>query len=124
MTKQRFFLTEYSRGGKLFKGCVGVPKVGGNRELLLEDAHKSKYSIHPRSTKMYRDLKLHYWCPVMKLYVARYMERCVTCLQVKVDHQRPYMILQSLEIPEWKWEHITMDFVTKLPKTLRYHDII
>ncbi|KAI3758179.1 hypothetical protein L6452_05732 [Arctium lappa] len=99
-------------------------ELGGNRDLLLEDAHKSKYSIHPGSTKMYRDLKLHYWWPVMKLDVARYVERCVTCSQVKVEHQRPYGSLQSLEIPEWKWEHITMDFVTKLPKTLRGHDTI
>ncbi|KAI3685864.1 hypothetical protein L6452_35125 [Arctium lappa] len=124
MTKQRLLLTEDSRGVKLFNGRVWVPKVGGNRDLLLEDAHKSKYSIHPGSTKMYRDLKLHYWWPVMKLDVARYVERCVTCLQVKAEHQRPYGSLQSLEIPEWKWEHITMDFVTKLPKTLRGHDTI
>ncbi|KAI3702182.1 hypothetical protein L6452_27908 [Arctium lappa] len=108
----------------MFSGRVWVPKIGGNRELLLEDAHKSKYSIHPGSTKMYRDLKLHYWWPVMKLDVARYVERCVTCSQVKAEHQRPYGSLQSLEIPEWKWEHITMDFVTKLPKTLRGHDTI
>ncbi|KAI3715240.1 hypothetical protein L6452_22213 [Arctium lappa] len=51
-------------------------------------------------------------------------ETCVTCSQVKDEHQRPYGSLQSLEIPEWKWEHITMDFVTKLPKTLRGHDTI
>ncbi|KAI3757279.1 hypothetical protein L6452_04813 [Arctium lappa] len=60
----------------------------------------------------------------MKLDVARYVEQCVTCLQVKAEHQRPYGSLQSLEIPEWKWEHITMDFVTKLPKTLKGHDAI
>ncbi|KAI3681174.1 hypothetical protein L6452_35959 [Arctium lappa] len=124
ITKQQLLLTEDSRGVKLFNGRVWVPKVGGNRELLLEDAHKSKYSIHPGSTKMYRDLKLHYWWPVMKLDVARYVERCVTCSQVKAEHQRPYGSLQSLEIPEWKWEHITMDCVTKLPKTLRGHDTI
>ncbi|KAI3716247.1 hypothetical protein L6452_23456 [Arctium lappa] len=124
MAKQHLLLTEDSRGVKLFNGRVWVPKIGGNRELLLEDAHKSKYSIHPGSTKMYRDLKLHYWWPVMKLDVARYVEQCVTCLQVKAEHQRPYGSLQSLEIPEWKWEHITMDFVTKLPKTLKGHNAI
>ncbi|KAI3665553.1 hypothetical protein L6452_44180 [Arctium lappa] len=124
MAKQHLLLTEDSRGVKLFNGRVWVPKIGGNRELLLEDAHKSKYSIHPGSTKMYRDLKLLYWWPVMKLDVARYVEQCVTCLQVKAEHQKPYGSLQSLEIPEWKWEHITMDFVTKLPKTLKGHDAI
>ncbi|KAI3748512.1 hypothetical protein L6452_11629 [Arctium lappa] len=124
MAKQHLLLTEDTRGVKLFNGRVWVPKIGGNRGLLLEDAHKSKYSIHLGSTKMYRDLKLLYWWPVMKLDVARYVEQCVTCLQVKAEHQRPYGSLQSLEIPEWKWEHITMDFVTKLPKTLKGHDAI
>ncbi|KAI3769531.1 hypothetical protein L6452_00637 [Arctium lappa] len=124
MERKHLLLTEDGRGVKLFNGRVWVPKIGGNRELLLEDAHKLKYSIHSGSTKMYRDLKLHYWWPVMKLDVARYVERCVTCLQVKAEHQRPYGSLQSLEIPEWKWEHITMDFVTKLPKTVRGHDTI
>ncbi|KAI3757891.1 hypothetical protein L6452_05435 [Arctium lappa] len=73
---------------------------------------------------MYRDLKLHYWWPVMKLDVAKCVERCVTCLQVKAEHQRPYGSLQPLTIPEWKWKHITMDFVFKLPKTLKGNDTI
>ena len=103
MLKQKELLTEDSRGLKLFQGRVWVPKLGGNREVLLEDAHKSKYSIHPGSTKMYRDLRLNYWWPIMKLDVARYVEKCVTCLQVKAEHQRPYGSLQPLEIPEWKW---------------------
>ncbi|KAJ9536105.1 hypothetical protein OSB04_un000715 [Centaurea solstitialis] len=124
MVKQKELLTEDSRGLKLFQGRVWVPKLVGNRELLLDDAHKSKYSIHPGSTKMYRDLKMNYWWPVMKLDVASYVEKCVTCLQVKAEHQKPYGSLQPLDIPEWKWEHITMDFVTKLPQTLRGHDTI
>ncbi|KAI3667768.1 hypothetical protein L6452_42837 [Arctium lappa] len=124
MVKQRETLTEDNRGLKLFQGRISVPKLGGNRELLLVEAYKSKYFVHPGSTKMYRDLKLNYWWPVMKLDVANYVERCVTCLQVKAERQRPYESLQSLSIPEWKWENITMDFVTKIPKTLRGHDTI
>ncbi|KAI3707652.1 hypothetical protein L6452_26279 [Arctium lappa] len=124
MTKQRLLLTEDSRGIKCFNGRVWVPKLGGCRELLLEDAYKSKYSIHPGSTKMYRYLKLHYWWPVMKLDVTHFVERCVTCSQVKAEHQRPYGSLQSLEIPEWKWDKVTMDFVTKLPRTLRGNNTI
>ncbi|KAI3719200.1 hypothetical protein L6452_20095 [Arctium lappa] len=73
---------------------------------------------------MYRDLKLIYWWPVMKLDVASYVEKCVTCLQVKAEHQRSYGSLQPLSIPEGKWDNITMDFVTKLPKTLHGHDTI
>ncbi|KAI3746036.1 hypothetical protein L6452_08452 [Arctium lappa] len=99
MTKQHLSLAEDGRGLKLFQGRVWVPKLGGCQKLLLEEAHKSRYSIHPGSTKMYRDLKLNFWWPVMKLDVANYMEKCLTCSLVKVEHQRPYGSLQYLEVP-------------------------
>ncbi|KAI3678110.1 hypothetical protein L6452_37391 [Arctium lappa] len=124
MSKQHLNLTEYSRGLKLFQGRIWVPKLRECWKLLLEEAHKSRYSIHPGITKMYRDLKLNYWWPVMKLDVANFREKCLTCSLVKAEHQRPYVSLHYLEKPEWKWEHITMDFVTKLPKTLKCHDTI
>ncbi|KAI3771734.1 hypothetical protein L6452_02901 [Arctium lappa] len=124
MSKQHLNLIEDGRGLKLFQGRVWVPKLGGCQKLLLEEAHKSRYSIHPGSTKMYRNLKLNYWWPVMKLDVASYVEKCLTCSLVKAEHQRPYGSLQSLEIPEWKWDHITMDFMTKIPRTLKGHNTI
>ncbi|KAK6150716.1 hypothetical protein DH2020_015648 [Rehmannia glutinosa] len=61
---------------------------------------------------MYRDLKMHYWWPGMKGDIAQYMEQCLTCQQIKAEHKRPAGTLQPLPIPEWKWERITMDFVT------------
>ena len=124
MMKQKSLLEEDSRGLKLFQGRIWVPHIGGIREILLEDSHKSRYSIHPGSTKMYRDLKLHYWWPVMKLDVAKYVEKCVTCLQVKAEHQRPYGSLRPLDLTKWKWDHVTMDFLMSLPKTLKGHDSI
>ena len=60
----------------------------------------------------------------MKRDVARYVEKYLTCLKVKAEHQKPYGKLQPLEIPIWKWEHITMDLITKLPKTPRNYDAI
>ena len=56
--------------------------------------------------------------------VFSYVQKCMTCAQVKAEHQKPYGVLKQLEIPEWKWDHITMDFVTKLPKTKKNHDMI
>ncbi|KAJ9538034.1 hypothetical protein OSB04_030767 [Centaurea solstitialis] len=91
---------------------------------LLEEAHKSIFSIHPGATKMYRDLRTDYWWPGMKREVARYVESCLTCLKVKAEHQRPHGKMQPLEIPEWKWENLTMDLITKLPKTPRKFDAI
>ncbi|KAJ9546856.1 hypothetical protein OSB04_019399 [Centaurea solstitialis] len=60
----------------------------------------------------------------MKRDVARYVEKCLTCLRVKAEHQRPHGKLQPLYIPVWKWEHITMDLITKLPRTIRNVDAI
>ena len=99
-----------------------VPKRGNNREKLLEEAHKSRFSIHPGATKMYRDLRESYWWPGMKMDVVVYVERFVTCRKVKAEHQKSHGKLQPLEIPEWKWEHITMNFITKLPNTRRGFD--
>ncbi|KAJ9544814.1 hypothetical protein OSB04_024521 [Centaurea solstitialis] len=113
-----------SRGLLTRFGRVWIPRAGTARQTLLEEAHKSKFSIHPGATKMYRDLRTGYWWPGMKRDVARYVESCLTCLKVKAEHQKPHGRMQPLEIPEWKWENITMDLITKLPKTPRKFDAI
>ena len=73
---------------------------------------------------MYRDLKRNFWWLGMKRGVVDYVARCATCQLVKVEHQRCGGTLQPLDIPEWKWEHISMDFVTGLPRTVRKNDTI
>ena len=86
-------------GLKVFQDRIWVPKSGGIRDLLMEEAHKTMYSIHPGSTKMYRDLKPYYWWPTMKLDVAKYVAECVTCARVKTQHQKPYGSLEPLHVP-------------------------
>ncbi|GKB52836.1 putative reverse transcriptase domain-containing protein [Tanacetum coccineum] len=88
------------------------------------ESHKSKYSIHPGSDKMYQDLKKLYWWPNMKADIATYVSKCLTCAKVKAEHQKPSGLLQQPEIPEWKWEKITMDFVSGLPRTPTGFDTI
>ncbi|GJW93680.1 putative reverse transcriptase domain-containing protein [Tanacetum coccineum] len=73
---------------------------------------------------MYQDLKKHYWWPNMKAIIAEYVGKCLTCFRVKAECQKPFDLLVQPEIPMWKWERITMDFVTKLPKTSDRHDTI
>ncbi|KAI3776235.1 hypothetical protein L1987_46008 [Smallanthus sonchifolius] len=73
---------------------------------------------------MYQDLRKEYWWLGMKHEVTKYVSKCLTCSQVKAEHQKPYGKIQPLDIPEWKWEHITMDFITKLPRTAKGHDTI
>nr|GEW45186.1 hypothetical protein [Tanacetum cinerariifolium] len=67
--------------------------------------------------KMYYDLRDRYWWPGIKKDIAEYVSKCLTCLKVKAEHQRPSGLLQQHEILACKWEGIAMDFVTKLPRT-------
>ncbi|KAJ9544304.1 hypothetical protein OSB04_024011 [Centaurea solstitialis] len=113
-----------TEGLKCFGNRIWVPKHGDLRKKILFEAHKSKYSVHPGTNKMYHGLRQSYWWPGMKKDIAYFVERCVTCLQVKIEHQRPYGKLQQLPIPEWTWEHVTMDFMTKLPRTPKGYDTI
>ncbi|GKA11895.1 putative reverse transcriptase domain-containing protein [Tanacetum coccineum] len=101
-----------------------LPCYGDMRSLIMHESHKSKYSIHPGADKMYHDLKMLYWWPNMKADIATYVSKCLTCAKVKAEHQRPSGLLVQPDIPEWKWEKITMDFITKLPKTAAGYDSI
>ncbi|GKE37642.1 putative reverse transcriptase domain-containing protein [Tanacetum coccineum] len=113
-----------SDGALYYLDRIWVPLKGDVRTLIMDEAHKSKYSIHPGDDKMYYDLRDRYWWLGMKKDIAVYVSKCLTCLKVKAEHQRPSGLLQQLEIPEWKWEGIAIDFVTKLPSTSSGHDTI
>ncbi len=97
-----------------YKGRVGIPDDGELKTSILKEAHTSIYAMHPENTKMYHDLKPHYWWPGMKKGTADYVTRCLTCQQVKAEHQVPSRLLQPISIPEWKWDRVTMDFVSGL----------
>jgi hypothetical protein len=107
-----------------FGNRLCVPNDPSIKNDILEEAHRSPYTMHPGSTKMYRDLRETFWWNNMKREIAQFVEQCLTCQQVKVEHQRPSGLLQSLPIPEWKWEHISMDFVSGLPRSPKGHDAI
>ncbi|GJS09559.1 putative reverse transcriptase domain-containing protein [Tanacetum coccineum] len=111
-------------GTRCFRNCVWLPRFGGLRDLVMHESHKSKYSIHPGSDKMYQDLKPLYWWPNMKVDIATYVSKCLTCAKVKAEHQKPSGLLQQPEIPVWKWERITMDFVSGFPRTPSGYDTI
>nr|GEU75174.1 putative reverse transcriptase domain-containing protein [Tanacetum cinerariifolium] len=111
-------------GTHCIKNQSWLPLFGNLRNLIMHDSHKSKYSIDPGSDKMYRDLKKLYWWPNMKAIIAKYVGKCLTRSRVKTKCQKPSGLLIQPKIPIWKWERITMDFVTKLPKTSNGHDTI
>ena len=86
--------------GMIVKGQrMCVPEYGELKRDIMEEAHSSAYAMHPGSTKMYRTLKEHYRWNGMKKEIASFVSRCLTCQQVKVEHQRPVGKIMLLPIP-------------------------
>nr|GFA11486.1 putative reverse transcriptase domain-containing protein [Tanacetum cinerariifolium] len=111
-------------GTLCLNGRSWLPCYGDLRSVIMYKSHKSKYSVHPGSDKMYQDMKKLYWWPNMKANIATYVSKCLTCARVKVEHQRPSGLLVLPVIPEWKSDNIMMDFTTKLPKSSQGFDTI
>jgi hypothetical protein len=95
-----------------------------HRCKIMEEAHCSRYSIHPGTNKMSQDLKKSFWWTRKKREIAKYVFECDTCRRVKADHLRPIGNLQPMCIPKWKWENIYMDFIMGLPHTSRGYNSI
>nr|GEY10788.1 putative reverse transcriptase domain-containing protein [Tanacetum cinerariifolium] len=104
--------------------CIWFLLVGGVRTIIIDEAHKTRYSMNLGANKMYHDLRDMYWWPGMKRDIATYVNKRLTCSKVKAKHQRPLQLLQQSEIPEWKWDNITMDFIMKLLRMKGGHDTI
>ncbi|KAG8478790.1 hypothetical protein CXB51_028614 [Gossypium anomalum] len=111
-------------GCLMFKDRICVPKNEELIQKILQEAHSSYFSIHPGSTKMYNDLKKMYWWNGMKRDISEFVSKCLICQQVKAEHQVPSGLLQPIMVPEWKWDRITMDFVSGLPLTPGKKDAI
>jgi hypothetical protein len=107
---------EDTEGMLWFKERLVVPKREALKKKNLDEAHTSRYSIHPGSTKMYRDLRQHFWWTRMKRETAHYVS--------KADYMKPRGLLQPVNIPEWKWDDISIDFIVGLPLMARKFDSI
>ncbi|GKF89837.1 putative reverse transcriptase domain-containing protein [Tanacetum coccineum] len=111
-------------GTLCLNGRSWLPCYCDLQTVIMHEFHISKYSIHSGSDMMYQDMKKLYWWPNMKFDIATYVSKCLTCAKVKAEHQRPSGLLVQPKIPEWKWDNITMDFVTQLPKSSQGYDTI
>ncbi|KAK5785605.1 hypothetical protein PVK06_040207 [Gossypium arboreum] len=107
-----------------FRNQICVPRNSELIQMILNEAHSSQLSVHLGSTKMYNDLKQLYWWHGMKRDISDFVLKCLICQQVKAEHQVPSGLLQSIMIPERKWDRITMDFVSGLPLTQSKKDVI
>nr|GEW36589.1 putative reverse transcriptase domain-containing protein [Tanacetum cinerariifolium] len=101
-----------------------LPFYGDLHTLIMHESYNSKYYVHPYSDNMYQDMKILYWWPNMKANIATYVSKCLTCLRVKAEHQKLSGLLVQPEIPQWKWDNITIEFVTKLLRTQSGNDTI
>ncbi|GJR08180.1 putative reverse transcriptase domain-containing protein [Tanacetum coccineum] len=115
---------EDGHGVRYLNERAWIRKVNNLRKVVMDEAYRSRYSIHPGADKMYKDVKGYYWWPGMKKDIALYVKRNLACAKVKAEHQNPFGLLHQPEILVWKWEEITMDFVTSLRRTTRGHDCI
>ena len=101
-----------------------VPQLTDLREEILREFHCSRFAVHPGGTKMYQDLRCQYYWSGIKRHVGDFVRRCLTCQQVKAEHQKLAGLLHPLEVAEWKGEQVIMDFVTHFPWTLQGHDAV
>ncbi|KAL0412030.1 UNVERIFIED_CONTAM: Transposon Tf2-11 polyprotein [Sesamum latifolium] len=123
LTALRAMNVHFSVGGDLL---LATMQMKPSLKDKIKDAQDKDPYLQKMKTK-YQDvsgLETYYWWPTMKKDVAEYVAKCLTCQQVKAEHQAPAGKLHPLSIPEWKWEKITMDFVIGLPRTFRKHDAV
>ncbi|GJU21108.1 putative reverse transcriptase domain-containing protein [Tanacetum coccineum] len=95
--------TDFERrdnGEIYFFDRIWIPSVGDVRKLIMDEAHTSRYSVHPSADKINYDLRDLYWWPGMKRDIAEYVSRCLTCSKIKAEHHKPSRFLQQPEIPE------------------------
>jgi hypothetical protein len=117
-------LREDVEGTLWFKESLVVPKKEALKKRTLDEAHMSRYSIHPGSTKMYHNQRQQFWWTRMKHEITLYVSECDTFQKVEADYMKPGALLQPLSILEWKWDDISMDFIMSLPLTAQKFDSI
>nr|GFA10345.1 putative reverse transcriptase domain-containing protein [Tanacetum cinerariifolium] len=110
---------------------LALPEGSENFVVYCDASHKGlgavlmqKEKVIAYTSRQLKDLKRVYWWPNMKAEIATYVSKCLTCAKVKIEYQKLSGLLVQPEIPQWKWENITMGFVTKLPKTAAGQDTI
>jgi hypothetical protein len=108
----------------MYRGRIYVPNSKELKILILREMHNVPYAGHPGYQKTIVAVKSQYYWPRMKKEVVDFIAKCLEYQKVKVEHRDPAGFLQPLPIPKWKWEVVTMDFITKLPRTNKQHDSI
>jgi hypothetical protein len=108
----------------MYKGKVYVPNSSEMKNAVLKEMHNVPYVGNPRYQKTIAVVRSHFFWTGMKKEVANYIAKCLECQKVKTKNRHPTCLLHPFPILEWKWEVVTIDFITKLPRTMKKHDSI
>jgi hypothetical protein len=108
----------------LYMNIIYVPNSHEFRSMILKEMHNVPYAGHLEYQRTITTVKSQYYWPGMKKEIAEYIAKCLECQKVKAEHRHPNGLLQPFPIPEWKWEVVSMDFITKFPRTSKQHDSI
>jgi hypothetical protein len=101
----------------LYKNIIYVPNVQYLKLVILHEMHNVPYARHPGYQKTVVEVKIHYFWLGMKKEIVEYIARCMECQKVKAKHRHLAGLLHPLPIPKWKWEVVTIDFITRFPET-------
>jgi hypothetical protein len=101
-----------------------IPSCDDLKRFIMDELHKRPYTGHPGYHKMITTTRKQFYWPGLKKYITDYLAKCLECQQVKEEHRHPTWLLQPLPIPEWKWETISMDVITGLPKFAKQNDAL
>ena len=96
-----------------------MPSIAELKLFILNEMNKTPYTCHLGYQKMITSLRKQFFCPILKEKLCDYLSKSLECQQVEVEHQHPTRLLQPLQIPELKWDVISLDFITGFPKTQR-----
>jgi hypothetical protein len=107
-----------------YRSRLYIPDCDDLKRFILDELHERPYSSHPGYHKMITATRRQFYWPGLKKDIAEYLAKCIKYQQVKVEHRHPAGLLQPLPIPEWKWETISMDFITGLPTSTKHNDAI
>ncbi|GJS98854.1 putative reverse transcriptase domain-containing protein [Tanacetum coccineum] len=111
-------------GIKYLNGRAWIPKVNNLRKVVMDEAHRSRYSIYPEVDKMYMDVKEYYRWSGMKRDIAIYVEKCLTCAKVKAEHKKPSGLLQQPKIPYAHFLPIQEDYLLEKFAKLYINEIV
>ena len=124
LKKEKIDYTQFQKWLIFYKNILYIPNVESLKREILDEYHKQSYAGHPGYQKMLTALKKKLFWPGMKRDIAEYLARCMECQLVKVEHQHPASLLNHLPIAEWKWDIVSIYFITRLPRTKYQHDLV